>query len=61
MSGQWAEGGVLVDHEHVFVLLAADVYDNFWTVFNNLISVATVKIATLLKVYDFTKFRLRLN
>lgn len=56
MSGQWAEGGVLVDHEHVFVLLAADVYDNFWTVFNNLISVATVKIATLLKVYDFTKF-----
>ena len=32
-------GRVLIDHEHVFLLFAADEYDNFWRVFNNLISV----------------------
>ena len=32
-------GGVLIDREHVFVLFVAGVYDNFWTVFNDLISV----------------------
>lgn len=36
-------GGVLIDREHVFVLFVAGVYDNFWTVFNGLISVVRLK------------------
>ena len=43
MSGDRG-GGVLIDREHVFVLFVAGVYDNFWTVFNDLISVTPVEM-----------------